>query len=52
MFCLFEFRFDVPVNNFSVMLGWSQYFQGVKCLFQGHNTAEVGFEPPTYRFRI
>ena len=22
-------------------------FQGVKCLAQGHNTAEVGFEPPT-----
>ena len=23
----------------------NQYFQGVKCLAQGHNTAEVGFEP-------
>ena len=25
----------------------NQYFRGVKCLAQGHNTAEVGFEPPT-----
>ena len=24
-----------------------QYFRGVKCPAQGHNTAEVGFEPPT-----
>ena len=22
-----------------------QYFLGVKCLAQGHNTAEVGFQP-------
>ena len=27
----------------------NQYFRGVKCLAQGHNTAEVGFEPPTSR---
>ena len=27
----------------------NQYFWGVKCLAQGHNTAEVGFEPPTSR---
>ena len=27
----------------------NQYFQGVKCLAQGHNTAAVGFEPPTSR---
>ena len=26
-----------------------QYFWGVKCLAQGHNTAAVGFEPPTSR---
>ena len=26
-----------------------QYFRGVKCLAQGHNAAEVGFEPPTSR---
>ena len=25
----------------------NQYFRGVKCLAQGHNTAEVGFEPQT-----
>ena len=27
----------------------NQYFRGVKCLAQGHNTAGVGFEPPTSR---
>ena len=27
----------------------NQYFRGVKCLAQGHNTAEVGFEPQTSR---
>ena len=27
----------------------NQYFWGVKCLAQGHNTAAVGFEPPTSR---
>ena len=27
----------------------NQYFPGVKCLAQGHNTAAVGFEPPTSR---
>ena len=49
-------RLNVPVNNFSVMSGRShpswvinQYFWGVKCLAQGHNTAAVGFEPPTSR---
>ena len=25
--------------------GYYQYFLGVKCLAQGHNTVEVGFEP-------
>ena len=25
----------------------NQYFRGVKCLAQGHNTAAVGIEPPT-----
>ena len=29
--------------------GYYQYFRGVKCLAQGHNMAEVGFEPPTSR---
>ena len=27
----------------------NQYFRGVKCLAQGHNTAAVGFQPPTSR---
>ena len=27
----------------------NQYFRGVKCLAQGHNTAAEGFEPPTSR---
>ena len=27
----------------------NQYFRGVKCLAQGHNTAAVGFEPPASR---
>ena len=30
----------------------NQYFQGVKCLAQGHNTAEVGFVPPTSSSRV
>ena len=49
-------RLNVPVNNFSVMSGRShhflvinQYFRGVKCLAQGHNTAAVDFEPLTSR---
>ena len=27
----------------------NQYFRGVKCFAQGHNTVVVGFEPPTSR---
>ena len=30
----------------------NQYFRGVKCLAQGHNTAVEGFEPPTSRSRV
>ena len=30
----------------------NQYFRGVKCLAQGHNTAAVDFEPPTSRFGV
>ena len=51
------FRFNVPVNISSVMSGRSHRFpgiasnfHGVKCLAQGHNTAEVGFETQTSRF--
>ena len=46
---LFVLRLNVPVNNFSVMSVINQYFRGVKCLAQGHNTAAVGIEPPTSR---
>ena len=27
----------------------NQYFRGIKCLAQGHNTAAVGLEPRTFR---
>ena len=30
----------------------NQYFRGVKCLAQGHNTAAVGIEPPTSRSEV
>ena len=30
----------------------NQYFWGVKCIAQGHNTAAVGFEPPTSRSQV
>ena len=50
--CLFVLRLKVPVNIFfshvgtePLLPGYYQYFSGVKCLAQGHNTAEVGFEP-------
>ena len=42
--CLFVFRLNVPVNNFSAMSGWSQLYLGLtsivgsQCLAQGHNT--------------
>ena len=44
--CLFVLMLNVPVNNFSVILGRSHRFLGITstCLAQGHNTAEVGFE--------
>ena len=32
--------------------GYYQYFLGVKCLAQGHNTAEVGFEPTASRSEV
>ena len=54
--CLFVLRFHVPVNTFfshvgmePPLSGYYQYFWGVKCLAQVHNTAEVGFETPTSR---
>ena len=41
-------KLNVPVNNFSVMLGRSHRFLGItSTLAQGHNTAtQVGLEPP------
>ena len=49
-------RLNVPVNNFQscrdgAIASWviNQYFRGVKCLAQGHNTAAVGLEPRTSR---
>ena len=50
---------NVSVNKVSVTSGWSHSFLGItstfwgaKCLAQGHNIAEVGFEPPTSRSRV
>ena len=51
--CLFVLRFNSPVNNLSVMLGWShcflglnQYCEELMCLAQGHNMElPVGIEP-------
>ena len=51
--CFFVLRFNVPVNNFSVMSGRSQCFQGINqycgelmCLAQRHSTVPcVGIEP-------
>ena len=53
--CLFVYLFVLRLNvsdNFFSLVGtvpllheYYQYFLGVKCLAQGHNTAEVGFEP-------
>ena len=48
---------NVPVNNYSVMLGWNHRFLGITstfggkiCFAQGHNTAtRVGLEPLTSR---
>ena len=49
-------RLNGPVNNFQscrdgAIASWviNQYFRGVKCLAQGHNTAAVGLEPRTSR---
>ena len=46
LFYLFVSRFNVPVN-FSVISGRSHRFLGTTSTFvaQGHNTAEVSFEP-------
>ena len=48
---LSEMRFNIPVNNFSVMLGLSQHFLSINqycrdlmCFAQGHNTSK-GWNP-------
>ena len=41
--------FSVLSGRSQRLPGYYQYFQGAKCLAQGHNTAEVGFETPTSR---
>ena len=51
---VFVLMLNVPVNNFSVMLGRSPRVLGITSTFRGvvvqrHNTAEVGIEPPTSR---
>ena len=45
--CLFVLRqqFFSHVGTVPLLPGYYQYFLGVKCLAQGHNMAEVGFEP-------
>ena len=53
-------RLNVPVNNFSVMLGRSQFLLGINqycrelmCLAQGHNTVTpVGIKTRTSRFGV
>ena len=52
--CLFLLRLNVQDNNVSVISGRNhripehyQYIRGLKCLAQEHNTAKVGFDPPT-----
>ena len=58
--CLFVLRFNVPVNNFSVMsgrshrfLGLNQYSRESMCLAQGHNTVTlVWIEPRASRFGV
>ena len=39
-------QFFSYVGTEPLLSGYNQYFSEVKCLAQGHNKAEVGFEPP------
>ena len=56
-FCLFvcvetlrpSQQFPRHVDTDPSLPGYYQYVRGVNYLAQGHNTAEVGFEPPTSR---
>ena len=56
--CLIELRFNIPVNNFSVMLGQShcflevnQYFGELTCLAEGHNSAASGDQTKDLSFQ-
>ena len=45
--CLIKLRFNVPVSLVGTepsLPGYNQFFWEVKCLAQGHNTAEIGFD--------
>ena len=42
---IFQLCWDGAIASWVI----NQYFRGVKCLAQGHNTAEVGLEPRTSR---
>ena len=48
--CLFVLRLNIAVKNVrhvgteQPLPGYYQYFRGIKCLVQGHNTTEVDFE--------
>ena len=46
--CLFNFWFNVPVNNFSVILGLSHRILGIDkltCIYQEQNLTPVGLNP-------
>ena len=47
LFCLFV-CVEVPsyIGAEPPLRGYYQYFQALNCLAQGHNMAEIGFEPP------
>ena len=54
MFCLILY---IPVNNFSVMLGWvflvcTSTKQRIKCLAQGHNTVTLPAIPSLTLYRL
>ena len=44
-----EANYQLEVNILTTSWVINQYFRGVKCLAQGHNTAAVGFEPRSER---
>ena len=54
--CLFVLRLNIPVNNFSVMSGWSHRFlgitstfRGVKCLALESDTLPQSHHAPRFR---